>query len=68
MFWAGRHGTTDLKIKLHSKNTMHTAEVELKSIYFWKSAKLKIKRAYNQEKQCTSSWNKMHVWKHFKKY
>lgn len=44
MFWAGRFGTADLKIKLHIKNAIHTAELELKSIHFWQPARLKIKR------------------------
>lgn len=32
MFGAGRYVNIDLKIKLHSKNTVHTAEGELKCI------------------------------------
>lgn len=32
MLWVGRYGTSGLKIKLHCINTMHTSEVELKSI------------------------------------
>lgn len=44
MFWVGRYVITDLKVKFLSKNTMHTAEVELKSIHIRQSARLKIKR------------------------
>lgn len=32
MFGAGRYVITDLKITLHSKNTVHTTEEELKCI------------------------------------